>query len=66
MVTAIKMKVRPEEIIVAVKKLKKHERDAFVEDLIAATSPEYLESIKEARFDYKKGRVKNHDEVFEV
>lgn len=61
---AIKMEVKPEEIIEAVKKMKKKDRDAFLEDLIASVSPEYLESIKEARSDYKEGRVKSHTEVF--
>ena len=60
----IKMEVKPEEIIRAVKKMKKKERDAFLEDLLAATSPDYLESIKEARADYKSGRIKTHKEVF--
>ena len=60
----IKMEVKPEEIIRAVKKMKKKERDAFLEDLLAATSPDYLESIKEARADYKVGRIKTHEEVF--
>ena len=60
----IKMEVKPEEIIRAVKKMKKNERDAFLEDLLAATSPDYLESIKEARADYKDGRIKTHEEVF--
>jgi len=60
----IKMEVKPEEIIRAVKKMKKNERDAFLEDLLAATSPDYLESIKEARADYKVGRIKTHKEVF--
>jgi hypothetical protein len=64
MLKAIKMEVKPEEIIEAVKRMNKKERDAFLEDLIASTSPDYLESIKEARADYKKGRVKTHDEVF--
>ena len=63
MVKAIKMEVKPEEIIEAVKRMNKKERDAFLEDLIASTSPDYLESIKEARADYKKGRIKTHDEV---
>ncbi|HOW53722.1 MAG TPA: hypothetical protein PLR60_03625 [Syntrophorhabdaceae bacterium] len=44
--------------------MKKKERDAFLEDLLAATSPEYLASIKEARADHKAGRVKTHAEVF--
>jgi len=42
----------------------KREREAFLEDLIAATSPEYLSSIREARADYKMKRVKTHEEVF--
>ncbi|MDD5154411.1 MAG: hypothetical protein RDU59_08360 [Thermodesulfobacteriota bacterium] len=62
--TGIKMEVKPEEVIQAVRRMKKGERDAFLEDLLAATSPEYLESIKEARADYKAGRVKTHAEVF--
>lgn len=36
----------------------------FFEDLLAATSPEYLDSIKEARADYKAGRLFTHEDVF--
>ena len=61
---AIRMEVKPEIIIQAVRNMKKKERDSFLEDLLAATSPEYLNSIKEARDDYKAGRVKSHEEVF--
>ncbi len=64
MVNTIQMEVYPEEIISAVKRMKKKERDIFLEDLLASVSPEYLESIKTARDDYKNGRVKRHDEVF--
>jgi hypothetical protein len=60
----IKLEIRPEEIIEAVKKMKKRERDSFLEDLLAATSPEYLDSIKQARADYKAGRTGRHDEAF--
>ena len=60
----IQIEVKREDIIEAVKKMKKKERDAFLEDLLAATSPEYVGSIKEARADYKAGRVKSHAEVF--
>ena len=60
----IKVEIKPEEIIWAVRRMKKRERDAFLEDLLASTSPEYLESIKEARADYRAGRVKRHAEVF--
>lgn len=58
------MEVDAEEIIEAVKNMKKKEREAFIEDLLAATSPEYLMSIKEARADYKADRVKSHSDVF--
>jgi len=51
-------------LVTAIKKLKKKERESFLEDLLAATSPEYLESIREARRDYREGRVYTHDEVF--
>ena len=60
----IKMEIKPETIIHAVKNMKKRERDSFLEDLLAATSPEYLTSIKEARKDYQAGRIKSHEEVF--
>ena len=60
----IQIEVNPKDIVEAVKNMKKRERDAFLEDLLAATSPEYIESIKESRADYKAGRVKNHTEVF--
>jgi hypothetical protein len=64
MARSLRVSISPEEIIEAVKDMKKREREAFLEDLLAATSPEYLESIKEAREDYKSGRVKTHKEVF--
>ena len=54
MTKAIKIEVQPEDIIEAVKKMKKREREAFVEDLLAATSPDYLKSIREARADYNQ------------
>jgi hypothetical protein len=65
MLNAIKVNLSRREIIGAVKAMKKRERESFLEELLAATSPEYLESIKEARADYKAGRIKTHDEVFE-
>jgi len=58
------MEVRRDEIIEAVKRMKKGEREAFLEDLLASTSPDYLESIREARRDYKAKRVKTHAQVF--
>jgi hypothetical protein len=64
MLSAIKVNLSRQEIIGAVKAMKKRDREAFLEELLAATSPEYLESIKEAREDFKAGRVQTHDEVF--
>lgn len=64
MLNTIKVNLSRQEIIGAVKAMKKQDRDAFLEDLLATTSPEYLESIKEARADYKAGQVKSHEEVF--
>jgi hypothetical protein len=64
MPTAVKMEVSPETIIRAVKSMKKSARQMFLEDLIAATSPEYLQSVREARRDFKAGRVKPHGQVF--
>lgn len=61
---ALRMEVSPQEIINAVKRMRKLEREAFLEDLLASTSPEYLKSIKEARRQYKAGKVKTHKEVF--
>ncbi len=54
----------PETIIRAVKGMRKSARRAFMENLIAATSPEYLRSIRDARRDFKTGRVKSQWEVF--
>ncbi len=58
---ALKVHLSIDEIIEAVRKMKKTDREAFIEDLIAATSSEYLQSIKEARAEYKSGKVKSHE-----
>ena len=65
MLESIKVEIKPEVIIAALNKMPKKERDSFLEDLLASTSPEYLKSIKEARTDYKSDRVKTHQEVFD-
>jgi len=64
MLNTIKVEVKPQDIISAVKRMKKTERDGFLEELLAATSPQYLRSIREARANYKNGRVHSHDEMF--
>lgn len=36
-----------------------------LEDLLALQSEEYIESIEEARKDYKEGKTKSFEELFE-
>ena len=60
----VKIRLEPKELIKAINDMKKKERDAFLEDLLASTSPEYLDSIREARAEYKARKVKTHKEVF--
>ena len=60
----VRVPISVDDIIEAIKKMKKHERESFIEDLLAMTSPDYLHSIKEARADYKAGRTKSHKEIF--
>ncbi len=38
----------------------------LIEDILALSNDEYLRSIEEARSDYKRGRVKSFEEVFDV
>ena len=64
-IDAITVSISPEQIIAAVKQMKKEQREAFIEDLLAAVSPMYLDSIREAREDYAAGRVYSHEEVFD-
>lgn len=40
---AITISISPEQIIAAVKGMKKAQRDAFIEDLLAAVSPTYID-----------------------
>jgi hypothetical protein len=61
---ALKMEVNPQEIIEAVKRMKQQDREEFIENLLAATCPEYLASIREARADYKSGQTESHKDVF--
>jgi hypothetical protein len=60
----VKVPVSSDDIIAAVKRMKKHDREAFIEDLLAITSPEYLQSIKEARAEHKAGKTRSHKEIF--
>ncbi len=52
------------EVISGIKELDPDDQEFFIENLLAVTSPEYLESIRNAREDYKRGRVIFHEELF--
>ncbi len=60
----IQLEITRQQIIEAVKKLSDEERENLIEDLLAQASPDYLASIREAREDYRQGRVLSHEKVF--
>ncbi len=60
----VKIPISTDDIIEAVKKMKKSDREVFIEDLLAITSPEYIQSVREARAEYKAGKTKSHEEIF--
>jgi len=62
--TVMQITLTPEQIINAIKALDEIEQQDFIEDLLATISPDYLASIREAREDYREGRVYSHEEVF--
>lgn len=43
----------------------KEAMENFIEDILALSSEKYVSSIKEARKDYKEGKVKSFEETFE-
>jgi hypothetical protein len=53
-----------EELVAALQAMGEEDREWFLENLLAATSPEYLESIREARQDYQEGRIITAEELF--
>jgi len=40
--------------------------ESVFEDILALSSPEFLKSIIEAREDYREGRTKAFEEIFNV
>ena len=60
----IKVRFSHNEVISAIQELGPEEREHFIENLLAATSPEYLDSVREARADHRAGRVSTHQQVF--
>jgi len=53
------------DLVAALNKLSPEDREFFIENLLAATSPDYLNSIREAREDYRAGRVLTDGELGE-
>ena len=52
------------DFIAALQQLSDEDREFFIENLLAATIPEYLESIDEGRRDYKEGKIIPYEKVF--
>jgi len=60
----LKMDVSLSDLVTALRDMPEEDREWFLENLLAATSPEYLRSIEEARRDYREGRTVDAEEVF--
>ena len=60
----IKVGLSLKDLILALNELSTEDREFFIENLLAATSPEYLQSIKEAREDYRAGHTISHAKLF--
>jgi hypothetical protein len=52
------------DLAAALQQLSDEDREFFIENLLAATSPEYLESIDEARRDYREGKTIPYEKLF--
>ncbi len=64
METATKIKdLTIEEFKTLISDTIKESMEDLIEDLAALSSKEYLNSIKEAREDYRHGRVKSFEEI---
>ena len=60
----VKVDISLEELVAALREMGDEDRKWFLENLLAATSPEYLKSIQEAREDYRQGRTVGAEELF--
>ncbi|MBM3118043.1 MAG: hypothetical protein FJ006_00570 [Chloroflexi bacterium] len=60
----IKVGLSIKDLITALRGLNDEDREFFIENLLAATNPEYLESIREAREEYKEGRTVPFEKAF--
>ena len=60
----INMGLSLSDLIEAINALNPEDKELFIENILAATSPDYLESIQQARQEYKDGKVFTFNEVF--
>lgn len=60
----IKVGLSIKDVITALRGLSDEDREFFIQNLLAATSSEYLESIRQARKDYREGRTIPYENVF--
>ena len=60
----LKIGISLEQLVAALRAADDEDREWFLENLLAATSPEYLKSIEEAREDYRLGRTVEAEELF--
>ena len=49
----VEVGISPEKLATALRELDEEDREWFLENLLAATSPAYIQSFKEAREDYR-------------
>ncbi len=54
---SVQVSVSLEDLAASLRAMSEEDREWFIENLLAGTSPEYLKSIQEAREDYRQGQV---------
>lgn len=62
----VKVGLSVKDLITALQGLSNEDREFFIENLLAATNPDYPKSIEEARKDYKEGRTVSYEELFKA
>lgn len=62
----VKVGLSVKDLIAALQGVSHEDREFFIENLLAATSPEYLESICQARKDCREGRTIPYEEAFKA
>ncbi len=55
-----------EELKLLIKESVREAMEDLIEDMEALSSEKFIKSIEEARNDYKKGRTKDLEELFDV